>query len=91
MNSCGAGPRVSMGWGLPSEFRSNPRLRRRDRDQPICEDVLTTPVMTAVYPATPSYSVELPPGRYYTRARRLASRCDEHSNPSRELTFEILP
>jgi hypothetical protein len=54
-------------------------------------DVLTSPVIVGTYPSNPSFSVELPPGRYYARVRMTPNHCGERSNASREVTFVVQP
>lgn len=48
---------------------------------------IRSPIMSTYPP--PSFSVTLPSGRYYARARNRVRNCDAVSNPSPEVTFLI--
>ena len=80
-----------IGWGFPSEYDPFQDGIVEIGSGIYGKDVLTSPLISAVYPSTPSFSVELPPGRYYARVRSKPNSCGETSNPSREISFVIQP
>jgi hypothetical protein len=81
------GNSVHFGWSGTGELEPIYRTYVEIGTSPTASNVLISP-HTSSYSA-PMFTTTLPPGRYYARARRLPSTCDEVSNPSPEITFVI--
>lgn len=82
-----AGNTVTLAWDGTGELETSYRTFVEIGGSPGAADVAVSPTFGSY--GRPTFVTTLPAGRYYARARRMSSFCDEVSNPSTEVTFVV--